>query len=99
MRIYENLLLPVDEWFITSTIELGDDGRFRYREAWSCYAGSTDGRAEGTWRPTESGVAFETERVEGALRLDFEAGRRSAALDRGDGLDFGNGFIMNVRQT
>jgi hypothetical protein len=99
MRTYENLLLPVDEWYITSTLNLDHDGRFRYHESWDCYAGSTSGNAEGTWRQTENVVVLETERIEGALRLDLAAGGKLTALDRGDCLDFGDGFIMSVRRT
>jgi hypothetical protein len=99
MRTYENLLLPVDEWFITSTIILEDDGRFRYHESWSCYAGSTSGHAEGSWRRTESAVVLETDRIEGALRLGLAEGQKFEAIERGDCLDLGNGFTMSERHT
>ena len=75
MRTYENLLLPLDEWFISSTMNLDDNGRFRYDELWSCYAGSTNSKAEGKWRQTESCVVLETERIEGSPRLGLVEGQ------------------------
>jgi hypothetical protein len=97
MRIYENLLLPVDEWFITSTMNLDDTGRFQYHELWSCYAGSTNSKAEGNWLQTESVVVLETERIEGSPHLGLVEGQKFEALERGDSLDFGNNFIMSKR--
>lgn len=99
MRTYENLLQPVDEWFITSTLNLDDNGRFRYHEEWSCYAGSTNGKAEGKWLQTEEVVMLETEHLEGPLQLSLVVGEKFKALDRGDCLDFGNGFEMIAQHT
>lgn len=98
VKIYENILLPFDDWYITSTLTLDDDGAFRYHESWSCYAGNTDAEAEGVWRLTDQGgMTFETIRVDGALLLGFSAERGLYARERGDGLDFGNDFVMRAR--
>lgn len=97
MKTYENLLLPMDEWFITSIMNLDDNGRFRYHELWSCYAGSTNSKAEGKWRQIGSVVVLETDRIEGAPRLELVEGKKFEALDCRDSLDFGNGFIMSER--
>jgi len=98
MRIYENLLLPVDEWYITSILCLDDDGSFRFHEKWSCYAGSTDGNAKGTWSQTDDVVMLETVRIEGALRLGLVEGQKFAAFERDDCLDFRNDFTMNLQR-
>lgn len=97
MRTYEDPLQPVDDWYVTSVINLDDDGRFRYCETWSCYAGSTDSRAEGRWRQTDNVVVLETERIEGGLQLRLEVGRDFHAIERGDRLDFGNDLILHKR--
>lgn len=99
MRTFENPLLPVDDWYVTSTLELDDDGRFRYHESWACYAGSTDMTAEGVWRQTEDAVMLETERLDGSPLLDLKVGRTFRAFDRGDRLDFGGGFTMTLRRS
>jgi hypothetical protein len=99
MKIYENLLLPLDEWFITSTLNLDDNGRFQYQELWSCYAGSTYSEAVGNWLQTESAVILETERIEGALQLGLVEGQKFKALKQGDCLDFGKNFIMSERDV
>ena len=98
MRSYENLLLPVDEWYITSTLHLDERGRFRYHEEWSCYCGSVDGEAEGNWRLTDGAVVLETLRIEGTLRIGFIEGQKYEARRDMDSLDFGNGFIMTERR-
>lgn len=97
MRTYENLLLPVDEWYVTSVLNLAADGRFRYEETWSCYAGSVSAGAEGKWRETQGVVILETESIEGGLRLGLEAGRQFQAIERGGSLDFGGDFVMRRR--
>lgn len=97
MRTFENLLLPVDEWFITSTLSLDDNGCFRYQESWSCYAGSVDSEAAGKWRQTESVIVLETERIDGSLRLNLAEGQKLEAFERENCLDFGDGIIMNIK--
>jgi hypothetical protein len=97
MGTYENLLLPVDDWYVTSTIHLDNNGCFRYHETWSCYAGSVDSKAEGKWEQTDNGVVLETQRIEGALRIGLAERQNYEVIKRGDCLDFGNGFVMTAR--
>lgn len=97
MRIYEDFSPSADEWNITSTLELGDDGRFVYSETWASYAGSAGGQAEGRWRPTADGIVLKAERVDGHTYLLREAGREQRAVERGGVLDFGGGMTLRLR--
>jgi hypothetical protein len=56
-----------DEWYVTLTLTLDDDGRFELRDHRTCYWGSASFRATGRW-----------EQAAGAISLAVEASDHAA---------------------
>ncbi len=83
MRIYEEASQSPDEWFITRTLELEDDGRFSYYESWTCSLAGTGGTAKGRWRQSGDTVFLCTESVEGSMYLRFIPGQELETVEHG----------------
>lgn len=97
MRIYEDHRSP-DEWSITSTLKLEDDGKFLYEERWTCYWGNAGGGADGRWRQSGATIFLHTERAEGNTYLNLLPGHDRIAVEQGDIISFSEGLTYRLRQ-
>lgn|GEM_PF-1494836 len=95
MRIYEDNSGKVGEMNKESTLQLEDDGRFSYSEQWSDYAGSGGMTIEGSWRREGNAIVLLPLRVPWKIGGWVE-GQERKGIERGDTLDFGNGFTLRA---
>jgi hypothetical protein len=96
MRTYEDYSQSPDGWNITSTLELEDDGRFRYDETWTDYTNATIGvTVDGSWRREVGAIVFHPLRVEGSVGR-WVVGQERKGVERGDTLDFGGWLTLRV---
>jgi hypothetical protein len=88
MKVYEDVLNSFDEWQVTSTVTLQDDGRFDYEEYWTSYGGTVSGWVQGVWRGNTDGTIFlRAEHVEGAMYLHWTVGQERQAIERDDSIE------------
>jgi hypothetical protein len=78
-----------------SALELEDDGRFCYSELWGDYAGSSGVKIEGSWKREGDAIVLLPLRVPWEMDGWVE-GQERKGTERGDTLDFGNGFTLSV---
>ena len=96
MKLYEDYTQTLDSWNITSNLKLEDDGRFSYDETWADYTNATvGGIVEGSWRREGDAIILHPHSVEGTIGR-WVVGQERRAVERGDILDFGNGFKLHV---
>jgi hypothetical protein len=96
MKLYELYTDSPNGWNIRRTLKLEDDGQFSYEEAWTDYTSAAlYSGAEGRWRRGDGAVTFETERVEGTAPHPWAVGRELRGVERGDTLDFGDGYTLS----
>ncbi|MDX6270952.1 MAG: hypothetical protein QOD28_2175 [Acidobacteriota bacterium] len=94
MKLYEDYTQSPDGWNISSTLELEDDGRFRYDEMWTDYTNATIGvTVEGSWRREAGAVVLHPLKVEGAVGA-WVVGKERKGVERGDTLDFGGALTL-----
>lgn len=96
MKLYENYSQSPDGWNINTTLELEDDGRFRYDETWTDYTNATIGvTVDGSWRREVGAIVLHPLRVEGAVG-SWVVGQERKGIERGDTLDFGGWLTLRV---
>jgi hypothetical protein len=86
-----------EEFDVISTLVLNDDGRFSCSDNYSSYGGGFGGEAQGVWRQSGDTIFLRAEHLEGATRRQWAVGQEQQAVERGDSLDFGQGFTMSLR--
>jgi hypothetical protein len=97
MKFYEDCSQSPDGWNITSTLELEDDGLFRYDETWTDYTSATTGvTVEGSWRRVAGAVVLHPLRVEGAVG-SWVVGQERKGVERDDTLDFGGRLTLRLQ--
>src|SRR5215203_4655894 len=97
MKVYEDNSGTIGGMNKESALELDDDGRFRYSELWGDYAGSGGVRIEGSWRREGDAIVLLPLRVPGPWGMGgWVEGQERKGAERGDTLDFGNGFTLRV---
>jgi hypothetical protein len=95
MKVYEDVLDSPDEWKVTSTVTLEDDGRFFYDEYWTSYGGTVNGGADGVWRRSVGNVIFlRAEHVEGGMYLSWAVGQERQAIEHDDSLEIQGWFKL-----
>jgi len=95
LKTYVDYGQSPDGWSVSSTLELGEGGRFVYEEAWTDYtSASLYGGAEGLWRRDDSLFVFQAERVEGSMYFPWAVGLELKAVERGRALDFERGWTL-----
>jgi hypothetical protein len=100
MKVYEDFSSSPSGWNVTSTLEVADDGRFTYSEAWTDYtSASLYGGAAGSWRRGVNGIFFRAESVEGSMYFPWIAGEELFATADGDGLHFPNSWTLRPPRT
>jgi hypothetical protein len=100
MKIYEDFSSSPSGWNVTSTLEVADEGRFTYSEAWTDYtSASLYGGAAGSWRRGVNGIFFRAESVEGSMYFPWIAGEELFAIADGDGLHFPNSWTLRPPRT
>lgn len=96
MKTYQSFGSSPDGWNVSSTLALGDDGRFSYSEGWTDYTNaSLSGGAEGRWRRDGGVLVFEAEEVGGAMYFPWVVGKELDAVERKGALDFGGGWTLH----
>ena len=96
MKTYEHYTQSPDGWNVTATLELKDGGQFGYSEGWTDYTNaSLSGGARGTWRRSRAGIVFHAEWVEGPMYFPWEAGKSLTAVERGEALEFPQGWTLS----
>jgi hypothetical protein len=99
MKVYEDVLDSPDEWQITSTVTLEDDGRFFYDEYWTSYGGTAGGKANGVWRRSDGEVIFlRAEHAEGGMYLQWMPGQERQAIERDDNLEIQGWFKLPLQR-
>lgn len=78
-----------------SALQLDDDGRFRYSELWGDYAGGGGVTVEGTWKREGDAIVLLPLRVPWEIG-EWVEGQERKGVERGDTLDFGDGFTLRV---
>lgn len=95
MKTYEGYDSSPDGWNVSSTLELGDDGRFSYSEGWTDYTNaSLSGGAGGTWRREGNVLFFRAEKVYTPMHFPWQVGAELSAVEEKDALDFGRGWTL-----
>lgn len=96
MKLYEDYSQSPDGWNITSTLELGDDGQFRYDETWTDYTSATIGvTVDGGWRREVGAIVLHPLRVEGTVG-SWVVGQERKGVELDDTLDFGGRLTLRV---
>ena len=96
MKTYEYYGSSPDGWNVSGTLELEDDGQFGYSEGWTDYTNaSLSGGAAGTWRREGNVLLFRVEKVYTPLYFPWASWSVLRAVERGDELDFGDGWTMS----
>jgi hypothetical protein len=86
------------EFDVTSTLELEDDGRFSYSEYYSCYGAAFSGSVSGTWRQSGDTVFLLTEQVgEHMNPHEWAIGQERQVIEQGDKL-IGDRFSMSLQR-
>jgi hypothetical protein len=86
------------EFDVTSTLELEDDGRFYYSEYYSCYGAAFSGSVRGTWRQSGDKVFLLTEQVgEHMNPYDWVVGQERQLIEQGNQL-IGDRFSMYLQR-
>jgi hypothetical protein len=96
VKLYEDNSQSPEGWNVTSTLELQDDGRFRFDETWTDYTGPGAGvTVEGGWRQEDGAVVLRPLRVNGEVG-DWVVGQERKGVESGDTLDFGGSLTLRV---
>jgi hypothetical protein len=96
MKLYEDNSQSPDGWNVTSTLELEDDGRFRFDETWTDYTSAAVGvTVEGSWRREDGAVVLRPLRVNGEIG-SWVVGQERKGGESGDTLDFGGSLTLRV---
>jgi hypothetical protein len=96
MKLYEDNSQSPDGWNITSTLELEDDGRFRFDETWTDYTNATIGvTIKGSWRRQVGAIVLHPLSVDGSLG-EWVVGQERRGVEQGDTLDFGGRLTLRV---
>jgi hypothetical protein len=86
------------EFDVTSSLELEDDGRFYYSEYYSCYGAAGDGSVSGTWRRSGDAFFLLPEHVgEHMNSHEWAVGRERQLIEQGGQL-IGDRFSMHLRR-
>ncbi|MDQ3800742.1 MAG: hypothetical protein M3384_14945 [Acidobacteriota bacterium] len=86
------------EFDVTSTLYLEDDGRFSYSEYSSCYGAAFSGSVSGTWRRSGDTLFLLTEQVgEHMNSYEWVIGQERQVIEQGDKL-IGDGFSMYLQR-
>ena len=99
MKVYEDVLDSPDEWNVTSTVTLEDDGQFSYDEYWTSYGGTAGGWVQGVWRRSGDDTIFlRAEHVEGAMYLSWTVGQERQAIERDGSIKIEGWFKLPLQQ-
>jgi hypothetical protein len=86
------------EFDVTSTLYLEDDGRFSYSEYQSCYGAAFSGSVSGTWRQSGDTILLLTEHVSEHMNsYDWVIGQERQVIEQGNKL-IGDRFSMSLQQ-
>lgn len=98
IKTYEYYGSSPDGWNVSGTLELEGDERFGYSEGQTDYTNaSLSGGAAGTWRREGNVILFRVEKVYTPVYFPWSPGGVLPAEERGDTLDFGNGFTLSLK--
>jgi len=95
MKIYEDNSGTIGGMNKESALQLDDDGQFRYSELWGDYAGGSGVTIEGSWKREGDAIVLLPLRVPWGIG-EWVEGQERKGVERGDTLDFGNGFTLRV---
>ncbi|HEX8720431.1 MAG TPA: hypothetical protein VF736_07365 [Pyrinomonadaceae bacterium] len=98
MKTYEYYGNSPDGWKVSGTLEVEGNERFGYSEGWTDYTNaSLSGGATGTWRREGNVLLFRVEKVYTPIYFPWSVGGVLPAVERGDELDFGNGWTLSLK--
>lgn len=98
LKTYEYYGSSPDGWNVSGTLEVEDNERFGYSEGWTDYTNaSLSGGATGTWHREGDVIFFRVEKVYTPVYFPWSPGGVLRAEERGDKLDFGNGWTLSLK--
>jgi hypothetical protein len=100
MKTYEYYGDSPDGWKVSGTLKVEGNERFDYSEGMTDYTNaSLSGGAVGTWRREGNVLLFRVEKVYTPIYFPWGAWSVLRAEERGDELDFGDGWTMSLKTT
>jgi hypothetical protein len=100
MKTYEYYGSSPDGWNVSGTLKVDGDERFDYSEGQTDHTNaSLSGGASGTWQRDGSAYLFRVEKVYTPLYFPWASWSVLRAEERGDTLDFDNGWTMSLKTT
>ena len=98
MKTYEYYGSSPDGWNVSGTLKVEGNERFDYSEGWTDYTNaSLSGGAPGTWRRDGNVLFFRVEKVYPPIYFPWAVWSQLSAVERGDELDFGNGWTLSLK--
>ncbi|MFL6337227.1 MAG: hypothetical protein ACJ754_28340 [Pyrinomonadaceae bacterium] len=98
MKTYEYYGSSPDGWNVSGTLKVEGNERFDYSEGWTDYTNaSLSGGATGTWRRDGNVLFFRVEKVYPPIYFPWAVWSQLSAVERGDELDFGNGWALSLK--
>jgi hypothetical protein len=98
IKTYEYYGSSPDGWNVSGTLELEGNEQFGYSEGWTDYTNaSLSGGASGTWWREGNVIFFRVEKVYTPVYFPWSPGGVLPAEERGDTLDFGNGWTLSLK--
>lgn len=98
LKTYEYYGDSPEGWKVSGTLKVEGNERFDYSEGQTDYTNaSLSGGAAGTWRREGNVLLFRVEKVYPPIYFPWGSWSVLRAEERGDELDFGNGWTMSLK--